>query len=322
MIDFRYHLVSIVSIFLALAVGIVLGAGPLKGELGDTLNKEVAGLRQDKTDLNEQLDEARAGAEARDAYMPRPTRSCSPGGSRTAASRSSCSPARTPRWPRDAATLRSSGAAVGLDRPRCPRTGSTPTRPAPPHATRRSRSCRAQAGVGVADSGSLAPRDVLLASLLTVPAERPVAGAGARHAPRRASDALASRRPDPDRHRGLRARRPGRRRSRGDHARATATPASRPAERWVDLAIALDTRSSGALVAAEATTAGERRSSVHRDRAQRRDRHQGRLHGRQRRRGDGPGERRARPAEQAAGDVGQYGLAPGADAPYAPIPAS
>jgi hypothetical protein len=25
--------------------------------------------------------------------------------------------------------------------------------------------------------------------------------------------------------------------------------------------------------------------------------------------------------EQLAGDVGQYGLAPGADAPYAPIPA-
>ena len=29
-IDFRYHLVSVVSIFLALAVGIVLGAGPLQ----------------------------------------------------------------------------------------------------------------------------------------------------------------------------------------------------------------------------------------------------------------------------------------------------
>ena len=69
MIDFRYHLVSIVSIFLALAVGIVLGAGPLKGELGDTLNKEVAGLRQDKIQLNAQLEEAAPGAEARDAYI-------------------------------------------------------------------------------------------------------------------------------------------------------------------------------------------------------------------------------------------------------------
>jgi hypothetical protein len=55
MIDFRYHIVSIVSIFLALAVGIVLGAGPLQGQLGDQLSKEVSGLRQTKTDLNNQL---------------------------------------------------------------------------------------------------------------------------------------------------------------------------------------------------------------------------------------------------------------------------
>ena len=55
MIDFRYHIVSIVSIFLALAVGIVLGAGPLQGRLGDTLSKEVSALRKTKTDLNTQL---------------------------------------------------------------------------------------------------------------------------------------------------------------------------------------------------------------------------------------------------------------------------
>jgi hypothetical protein len=55
MIDFRYHVVSIVSIFLALAVGIVLGAGPLQGRLGDTLSKEVSGLRKDKTNLNNEV---------------------------------------------------------------------------------------------------------------------------------------------------------------------------------------------------------------------------------------------------------------------------
>ena len=48
MIDFRYHLVSIVSIFLALAVGIVLGAGPLKEDIGNTLTSEVTKLREDK----------------------------------------------------------------------------------------------------------------------------------------------------------------------------------------------------------------------------------------------------------------------------------
>src|SRR5690349_19657271 len=55
MIDFRYHVVSIVSIFLALAVGIVLGAGPLQGRIGDTLSKEVSALRKDKANLNGQL---------------------------------------------------------------------------------------------------------------------------------------------------------------------------------------------------------------------------------------------------------------------------
>jgi hypothetical protein len=54
-IDFRYHLVSIISIFLALAVGIVLGAGPLQGNLGSQLTDQVAALRTEKQDLNDQL---------------------------------------------------------------------------------------------------------------------------------------------------------------------------------------------------------------------------------------------------------------------------
>ncbi|GAA6526628.1 copper transporter [Intrasporangium sp. DVR] len=55
MIDFRYHLVSIISIFLALAVGIVLGAGPLQANLGTQLTDQVAALRTEKQDLNDQL---------------------------------------------------------------------------------------------------------------------------------------------------------------------------------------------------------------------------------------------------------------------------
>lgn len=68
MIDFRYHLVSIVSVFLALAVGIVLGAGPLKEDLGTTLTQEVTKLRDDKAALRSQLDAANRGVEARDAF--------------------------------------------------------------------------------------------------------------------------------------------------------------------------------------------------------------------------------------------------------------
>ena len=53
MIDFRYHLVSIISVFLALAVGIVLGAGPLQANLGDQLSDQVAALRTEKQALND-----------------------------------------------------------------------------------------------------------------------------------------------------------------------------------------------------------------------------------------------------------------------------
>ena len=58
MIDFRYHLVSLISVFLALAVGIVLGAGPLKESIGDTLTGEVDALRQRAADLRTELDAA------------------------------------------------------------------------------------------------------------------------------------------------------------------------------------------------------------------------------------------------------------------------
>lgn len=51
MIDFRYHLVSLISVFLALAVGIVLGAGPLRESLGDQLAGQVEQLRTEKETL-------------------------------------------------------------------------------------------------------------------------------------------------------------------------------------------------------------------------------------------------------------------------------
>jgi hypothetical protein len=68
MIDFRYHLVSLVSVFLALAVGIVLGAGPLKGTISDTLSSQVEQLRKDKADLHTQLETAQAASDNRDAF--------------------------------------------------------------------------------------------------------------------------------------------------------------------------------------------------------------------------------------------------------------
>ncbi|KGN36113.1 copper transporter [Knoellia subterranea] len=68
MIDFRYHLVSIVSIFMALAVGIVLGAGPLKGTIGESLTQEVTQLREDRASLRTELEAARKAATTRDEF--------------------------------------------------------------------------------------------------------------------------------------------------------------------------------------------------------------------------------------------------------------
>lgn len=58
MIDFRYHIVSLISVFLALAVGIILGAGPLQGAIGDQLTGQVEQLRSERNELRDQLDEA------------------------------------------------------------------------------------------------------------------------------------------------------------------------------------------------------------------------------------------------------------------------
>ncbi len=68
MIDFRYYLVSIVSIFLALAVGIVLGAGPLQQDIGARLTEQIKTLRAEKTQLRTDLDTARRNAAARDTF--------------------------------------------------------------------------------------------------------------------------------------------------------------------------------------------------------------------------------------------------------------
>ena len=53
MIDFRYHIVSIVAVFLALAIGIVLGSTELQGNTID-------GLRSLSNSLNNQLSNARS----------------------------------------------------------------------------------------------------------------------------------------------------------------------------------------------------------------------------------------------------------------------
>lgn len=60
MISFRYHIVSIVSVFLALAIGIALGGGPLKGEVDNTLVDQVKMDRSVKSDLRAQIQQLKS----------------------------------------------------------------------------------------------------------------------------------------------------------------------------------------------------------------------------------------------------------------------
>jgi hypothetical protein len=69
MIDFRYHLVSLVSVFLALAVGIALGAGPLKDPIANGLLQSVQSARQESDALRDQLKTAQAGSANRDTFI-------------------------------------------------------------------------------------------------------------------------------------------------------------------------------------------------------------------------------------------------------------
>ncbi|WP_150243436.1 copper transporter [Nocardiopsis quinghaiensis] len=58
MIDFRYHLVSIIAVFLALTVGLVLGTTMLQDPLLNTLQSETSDLRGQTEDLRTERDVA------------------------------------------------------------------------------------------------------------------------------------------------------------------------------------------------------------------------------------------------------------------------
>ncbi|MBQ0994345.1 copper transporter [Micromonospora sp. H61] len=47
MINFRYHVVSLTAVFLALAIGLVVGTAALNGPVADSLQGQVTGLRKD-----------------------------------------------------------------------------------------------------------------------------------------------------------------------------------------------------------------------------------------------------------------------------------
>ena len=52
MIDFRYHVVSIVAVFLALTVGLVIGSSYLSKVAYDELNNQLSSLRSQNQALH------------------------------------------------------------------------------------------------------------------------------------------------------------------------------------------------------------------------------------------------------------------------------
>ncbi|MEU0154607.1 copper transporter [Micromonospora fulviviridis] len=78
MINFRYHVVSLTAVFLALAIGLVVGTAALNGPVADSLKERVNGLskdnslmRQSVNNLQKELDmEEDFAAEMAQVYLP------------------------------------------------------------------------------------------------------------------------------------------------------------------------------------------------------------------------------------------------------------
>jgi hypothetical protein len=69
MIDFRYHLVSIVAVFLALAIGIVLGSTELQGNTIDVLRSSSDSLKNQLNAVSAQRDSLQAADGASETFL-------------------------------------------------------------------------------------------------------------------------------------------------------------------------------------------------------------------------------------------------------------
>lgn len=318
MIDFRYHIVSIVSIFLALAVGIVLGAGPLQGELGSTLVKEVSGLRADKTALNQQVADTKKDTDAQDGYIGATNPEVLAGALNERSIALVVLPGVDSKMIQATeATLRSSGARVVSTSVVSDDWVSTDksTMAARDEAVA---AIAASAGVDVTTTGAVAPRDVLLATLLTRPtgAEADTLGAAtAAEGMKALADAGLVDIDTKDFERADLAL------VAGGQVAPDPDPDQETAKRWVDLVVAIDEHSSGAVasgnLAVNATGAGTLVGAVRND-ATAVD-----IVSTVDNSGTQMGQASVVHALvlQDQGGVGQFGLAAGADAPYAPLPA-
>lgn len=69
MINFRYHVVSLTAVFLALAVGMVLGTAALNGPVTEDLYSEAQSLRKSNAQLRDQIAEMEDELATREEYV-------------------------------------------------------------------------------------------------------------------------------------------------------------------------------------------------------------------------------------------------------------
>jgi hypothetical protein len=67
-IDFRYHLVSLIAVFLAIALGIIIGTTALNEPLQANIEGQVTELEQDKRDLEDRTQQLQAQVATSDAF--------------------------------------------------------------------------------------------------------------------------------------------------------------------------------------------------------------------------------------------------------------
>ena len=68
MVDFRYHLISLIAVFLALGLGILMGTVVLNDELVDSLENDIGQVRKHNNNLEEEIDAQDRRIDAANAF--------------------------------------------------------------------------------------------------------------------------------------------------------------------------------------------------------------------------------------------------------------
>ncbi|MEV1329679.1 copper transporter [Micromonospora costi] len=68
MINFRYHVVSLTAVFLALAIGLVVGTAALNGPVADSLKEQVTALRKDNQQMRQTVNNMEKELESEEGF--------------------------------------------------------------------------------------------------------------------------------------------------------------------------------------------------------------------------------------------------------------